>query len=370
MRGKIITFLVVLLAFVCGGAFTYVIVTNPFEANTNNPTAGILGCQYTSCENKVVIDNSGLSSAVSKIYDAVVMVKNFQKGQLSSTGSGFVYKVDSKYGYVMTNEHVVESADRLTILLTSGKEVEVTKLGGDEYLDIAVLRMPVEDVLQVASIGSTDDLKLGDTIFTIGSPVGEEYYNTVTSGIISGIDRMVTVSVNSQSDWIMKVSQVDAAINPGNSGGPLMNANGEVIGVNSLKLVDNSIEGMGFSIKIEDAMAHVEELENSKTIERPMLGINLLNASDKRTLSSYGISIDNNISSGVVVVEVVSGSGASKSGLEKGDVITKIDDEEIVNGAYLKYVLYKYKVGDKISITYIRNGKEKTTSVTLTKAID
>ncbi|MBQ7137025.1 MAG: trypsin-like peptidase domain-containing protein [Bacilli bacterium] len=366
MRGKIINIVVVLFAFLLGGGLMYVVITNPLDSDTEN-NAGLLGCQYTSCENKVIIDDSGISAAVDKVYDAVVMVKNYQGSQLSSTGSGFVYKIDDKYGYIMTNEHVVSGANELSIVMTNQKEVKATKLGGDEYLDIAVLRIPVSDVLKVASIGSTEDLKLGDTIFTIGSPVGEEYYNTVTSGIISGIDRLVTVSVNSQSDWIMKVSQVDAAINPGNSGGPLMNSNGEVIGVNSMKLVDDSIEGMGFSIKIEDAMAHVNELEQAKEIERPMLGITLLNASDTRVLASYGISIPSNISSGVVVVSVVSGSGASKSGLEKGDVITKIDDEEVINAAYLKYILYKYKVGDKITVTYSRDGKEKTTTVTLSK---
>lgn len=370
MRERIINIVAIVFAFLIGGGLTYALITNPLESKSDNPASGLLGCQYTSCENRVVIDNTGISEAVNKVYDAVVMIKNFQGNKLASTGSGFVYKVDSKYGYIMTNEHVVEKANKLTVLLTNGKEVSATKLGGDEYLDIAVLRIPVGDVLKVASIGSTNELKLGDTIFTIGSPVGEEYYNTVTSGIISGIDRMVTVSVNSQSDWVMKVSQVDAAINPGNSGGPLMNANGEVIGVNSLKLVDNSIEGMGFSIKIEDAMAHVEELESSKTIERPMLGVNLLNASDTRSLQSYGIKIPSDISSGVVVVNVVSGTGASKSGLEKGDVITKIGDEEVINAAYLKYVLYKYKVGEKITVTYNRNGKVKTTTVTLTKSSD
>lgn len=369
MRGKIINFVVVFCAFLLGGGVMYFAIANPLNTNETS-NAGLLGCQYTSCENKVIIDDSGISAAVDKVYDAVVMIKNLQSGKVSSTGSGFVYKVDSKYGYIITNEHVVNGASSLTVVLTNDKEVEATKLGGDEYLDIAVLRIPVKEVLKVATIGSTKDLKLGDTIFTIGSPVGEEYYNTVTSGIISGIDRMVTVSVNSQSDWIMKVSQVDAAINPGNSGGPLMNSNGEVIGVNSLKLVDNSIEGMGFSIKIEDAMAHVEELEQSKSIERPMLGISLLNVTDTGTLQSYGISLPNNVESGVVVVSVVEGSGASKSGLEKGDVITKIDDEEVVNAAYLKYVLYKYKVGDKITVTYQRNGKTKTTTVTLSKTTD
>lgn len=369
MRGKIINFVVVLCAFLLGGGVMYVVIANPLSSDDTNK-AGLLGCQYTSCENKVVIDNTGISAAVDKVYDAVVMVKNYQNSKLASTGSGFVYKTDSKYGYIMTNEHVVEKATKVSVVLTNNKEVQATKLGGDEYLDIAVLRIPVSEVLQVATIGNTENLKLGDTIFTIGSPVGEEYYNTVTSGIISGIDRMVTVSVNSQSDWIMKVSQVDAAINPGNSGGPLMNSNGEVIGVNSMKLVDSSIEGMGFSIKIEDAMAHVEDLENSKTIERPMLGITLLNAIDSRALLSYGITLPKDIDSGVVVISVVSGSGASKSGLKKGDVITKIDGEEVMNAAYLKYVLYKYNIGDKIKVTYNRDGKESTTTVTLSKSTD
>lgn len=369
MRGKIINFVGVLCAFLLGGGVMYMVIANPLSGEESKQ-AGALGCQYTSCENKVIVDNTGISAAVNKVYDAVVMIKNFQGNQLASTGSGFVYKTDSKYGYVMTNEHVVEKANKLAVVLTNGKEVEATKLGGDEYLDIAVLRIPVSEVLKVAEIGSTENLKLGDTIFTIGSPVGEEYYNTVTSGIISGIDRMVTVSVNSQSDWIMKVSQVDAAINPGNSGGPLMNSNGEVIGVNSMKLVDSSIEGMGFSIKIEDAMAHAEELEQSKTIERPMLGITLLNASDSRALLNYGITLPKSIDSGVVVVSVVSGSSAAKSGLQKGDVITKIDKEEVINAAYLKYVLYKYKVGDKITVTYNRDGKDHTATVTLSKATD
>lgn len=369
MRGKIINFVMIFCAFLLGGGVMYVVIANPLNNDKTN-NAGLLGCQYTSCENKVIIDDTGMSAAVDKVYDAVVMVKNFEGNELASTGSGFVYKADSKYGYIMTNEHVVVDANKLTVVLTNGKEVQATRLGGDEYLDIAILRIPASEVLKVATIGSTEDLKLGDTIFTIGSPVGEEYYNTVTSGIISGIDRLVTVSVNSQSDWVMKVSQVDAAINPGNSGGPLMNSNGEVIGVNSMKLVDNSIEGMGFSIKIEDAMAHVEEFEQSKSIERPMLGISLLNVTDSRALLSYGISLSEDIESGVVVVSVVSGSGASKSGLKKGDVITKIDKEEVVNAAYLKYVLYKYNVGDKITVTYTRDGKEKTTTVTLSKSTE
>ena len=366
MRGKIINFLTILLAMVVGAGFTYVLIANPF---TEQEEAGFLGCQYTSCTDELVIKND-ITDSVSKVYDSVVMIDNYKSKKIQGSGSGFVYKKDKEKGYIMTNQHVVEGADSLKVKLTNGKEVDAEILGGDEYLDIAIISIPVKSVIKVASIGKTDSLKLGETIFTIGSPVGEEYFNTVTSGIISGLNRKVTVSIASNNDWIMDVLQVDAAINPGNSGGPLLNANGEVIGVNSLKLVDNQIEGMGFSIKIEDAMAHVKELESGKKIDRPLLGINLVNVEDTSLLYRYGITVDKEIGSGVVVISVVEGTGADKSDLEKGDVITAIDKEKVTNSAYLKYILYKYRSGDKIKITYIRNGKVKTTEVVLTKNED
>ena len=165
MRGKIINFAIILCAFLLGGGVMYLVIANPLGQGETN-SAGLLGCQYTSCENRVIIDNTGISAAVDKVYDAVVMVKNFQGNQLASTGSGFVYKVDEKYGYIMTNEHVVEDATSITVVMTNEKEVEATKLGGDEYLDLSVLRINVTEVLQVATIGSTDELNLVDTIFT------------------------------------------------------------------------------------------------------------------------------------------------------------------------------------------------------------
>lgn len=365
MRSKLVNFITILAGVLAGSALTYVVIANPFD--TKEQSSGSLGCQYTKCTNKVVVDNSGISAAVSKVYDSVVMIENYSRNKLQGSGSGFVYKTDKTYGYIMTNQHVVENSTSLKVKLTNNKEVEAKLLGGDNYLDIAIIAIPVNSVISVATIGSTSSLKLGDSIFTIGSPVGEEYFNTVTSGIISGLNRKITVSVESQNDWLMDVLQVDAAINPGNSGGPLLNSNGEVIGVNSLKLVDSQIEGMGFSIKIEDAMSHVKELESGKKIERPMLGINLLSATDENALRRYGISLNENIDYGVVVVSVVDGSGAAKSGLDKGDVITALDGGKVTNVANLKYMLYKYSPGDKIKVTYLRNGKEKTTTVTLTK---
>lgn len=367
MRGKIISFLTIIVGITVGSLATYVIITNPFSKEA---TASVLGCQYTSCTNKVIVDNTGISAAVSKVYDSVVMIENYKGKTLQGTGSGFVYKTDKDNGFIMTNQHVVEGSTKIKVRLTNNEVIDAKLLGGDEYLDIAIVTIPVKSVLSKVSIGSTSSLKLGDSVFTIGSPVGEDYFNTVTSGIISGLNRKITVSVKSNNDWVMDVLQVDAAINPGNSGGPLLNSNGEVIGVNSLKLVDNQIEGMGFSIKIEDAMAHVKELEKGKSIDRPLLGINLVNVSDKNLLYKYGVSIDENIEYGIVVISVVENTGASKSGLKKGDVIISINNDKVTNSAYLKYILYKYKSNDKIKVKYLRDGKEKVAEVTLSKNED
>ena len=364
MRSKLLNIFTIMIGIIAGSFITYIIIANPFD---KKETSGVLGCKYTSCTNKVIVDNTGISASVEKVYDAVVMIENYKDKSLQGSGSGFIYKTDSKYGYIMTNQHVVEGSSSIKVRMSDGSKIDANLLGGDEYLDIAIVSIPIKNVKAVATIGKTETLKQGDFVFTIGSPVGEEYYNTVTSGIISGLNRKVTVSVASTNDWIMDVIQVDAAINPGNSGGPLLNSNGEVIGVNSLKLVDNQIEGIGFSIKIEDAMAHVDELEKGKTIDRPLLGINLISVSEKNLLYKYDIKIDDSIESGVVVVSVVDGSGASKSDLKKGDVITGIDGKKVTNSAYLKYILYKYSAGDKIKVTYIRDGKEKSTFVTLTK---
>lgn len=370
MKNKILIFVTVLIAFVSGGGLVYVLIGGPVE----NQSSESKNVNYNSCSNcmsgTMVVNNEGISNSVKKVYDSVVMVKNYKNDSLAGSGSGFVYKKDKDYGYIMTNQHVVDGATSVKIRFASGETVDGTLLGGDEYLDIAVIKVPVSNVISVATLGTTKDLSLGDTVFTIGTPVGEGYFNSVTGGYISGLDRKVTVSVQSTSDWVQEVVQIDAAINPGNSGGPLFNVNGEVIGVTSLKLVNSSIEGMGFAIKIEDAMKHVEELESGNKIERPLLGITHVNATETYALRQYGISLDSSITSGIVVISVVEGSAAEKAGLKKGDVIVKLNDDEVSNMAYLKYLLYKYNIGDKIKITYIRDKKTNTTEVTLTEKAD
>lgn len=324
----------------------------------------------TNTKKNTVYEKSSLAAAIENVYDSVVMVQSYKNGEVQSTGTGFIYKKDSNYGYVMTNQHVVSNADKVVLVLSNDEEIEAKILGGDEYLDLAVMSISKNKVPQVATIGSSEDMKVGDTIFTVGTPMGYEYRGTVTSGILSGKDRLVSVSVSnsSSSDWVMKVLQIDAAINPGNSGGPLVNASGKVIGINSMKLVQDEIEGMGFAIPIEIAMAHIDELEKGKKIEWPLLGISMANVTDSTLLRKNGITIDKSIKEGTVVVEISEGSGASKSDLKPGDVITKLNGERVKDTAYLRYELYKNKPGDTIEITYIRNGKENTTKVVLTKS--
>ena len=368
MKNKVLVIIVVLLSFLAGGELTYLLFNNktqPLVNGTENSTV------YNSCSNcmsgTMVVENGGIKATVNKIYDAVVMVKTYNNNVYSGSGSGFVYKVDDNYGYILTNEHVVDGTNKIGIVLASNEEVSGEVLGSDKYLDVAVIRIDKNKVISVAKIGSSEDVSLGDTVVAIGTPVGEDYYNSVTGGYISGINRKVTVSVNSKNDWVQDVIQIDAAINPGNSGGALVNINGEVIGITSLKFVNSSIEGMGFAIKIDDVMKHVDELEKGQAIERPFIGITYANVTDTSILSRYNITLDESITNGIVVISVTEDSAAEKAGFQSGDVIIKIDDEEVNNVSHLKYLLYKHKVGDTIKLTYIRGTTEKSVELVLTE---
>lgn len=380
MKDKFCNGLIIFIAFICGGLTMYYFYSNntyPVKESIND-TANIIHNEevykdYNSLNNVVDSNNidktNKLSLAINNVYDATVMINNYKNNKISNTGSGFIYKVDDKYGYIMTNHHVINDGKDVIVILTDDQEIEAEVLGSDQYLDLAVLRIDKKFVKKVAPIGKNSLCNLGDEVFTIGSPLGYEYRGTVTNGIISGLKRLVEVSVSGNGeDWVMEVIQTNTAVNPGNSGGALFNYNGEVIGVISLKLVEDSVEGMGFAIPIEDAMSHIDKLEKGIEIERPLLGISMINAESKSVLKSYyNIELDKNISSGVVVIEISEGTGASKSSLQKGDVITQIDGKNVDNLAYLKYLLYKHNIGDTIELTYYRNGSYNTTKVNLMK---
>ena len=313
----------------------------------------------------VNVTENGISSGIENVYDSVVVVENYQKLKLAGIGSGFIY--DSK-GYILTNHHVIDGASEIKVKLMDGETLIATVIGSDEYADIAVIKIDSSYVKRVAKIGDSSKMKVGDTVFTIGSPLSVDYAGTVTRGILSGKDRMVAVSVGNSStnDWIMNVMQTDAAINPGNSGGPLCNVSGEVIGVNSMKIVKSEIEGIGFAIPIEDAIEYANLILKGEKIQRAYLGVSM---TDFTTSSQYlrqeGITIDNTVTSGVIVVEAVKGGPCADAGIKKGDVIIKIGKYDITSVAELRYYLYKYKPKEKIEIRVMRGKTEKLFNVTL-----
>ena len=259
-NNKIIIPLLVFAAFIGGSVWTYLVINQLNRGTTNSVTKG---GNYTINENSI-------SGAVDKIYDATVTVATYKDGKAVSTGTGFVYKKEGSTAYIMTNNHVISGGDSAKVIFSDGTSADTQILGGETYSDIAVLTVSAASIKQVATLGNTDKIKLGDTTFAVGAPLGDTYSGTVTKGILSGKDRLVAVSFSgSNSDYYMKVLQTDAALNPGNSGGPLCNVNGEVIGVTSLKLTEEktssttsySVEGMGFAIPIEDALSYAGIIE-------------------------------------------------------------------------------------------------------------
>lgn len=362
MSKKAINISGIILSFFIGVIAMYLVILKyPLTTTTEDGTF---------INKNVTITDTGIADAVEKLYDATVVIGAYKEGTLASSGTGFIYKTEGNCAYIITNHHVVDSATSVKVKFTNDKIENVELVASDKYADIAVLKIDKDKIISVAEIGNSENSRLGDTVFTIGGPLSDEYSWTVTRGIVSGKDRLVEVSVSntSSADWVMSVIQTDASINSGNSGGPLANANGEVIGVTNMKLVSSGVEGMGFAIPIEDAVNYADQLIKEGKIARPLLGVSMGSVADAYSLYHYGITLDNSITEGVVVVEVQEKSAADKAGLKKGDVITKIEDYDVSSVAKLKYYLYKYSAGDKVKLTYIRNGKTETTTATLTES--
>ena len=300
----------ILLSFVCGMIGAYLI--------TKTVSVPQVIKNITTSE---LVENS-ISSSVDKVYGSTVVVIASSKGKTISTGTGFIYKTKDNKAYVMTNNHVIDGADSVVVEFNDKSEkVEASIVGGDKYADIAVLTIKNDNYTAV-ELGEVDELKLGDTIFTVGSPMGVDYKGTVTKGILSGKERMVAVNLTgSASDYYMKVLQIDAAVNPGNSGGPLCDVSGKVIGIISLKIVKDEVEGMGFAIPIEDALKYASLIEDGGEVVRPYLGIGMLDLSQEYYLWQNRINIPEGVDEGVAVVSVENDSPAGKAGIKKGDII-------------------------------------------------
>ncbi len=319
-----------------------------------------------------------------QVRPAVVSIVNYQDGKEadiskldeSALGSGVIFRKTSGKAYIVTNNHVISGADEVDAVLTDGTMLKATVVGADFISDIAVLSVDGKDIDNVVSIGNSDGVRPGETVLAIGNPLG--FNGTMTSGIVSYDNRLIPVSLNQDGnyDWEQNVIQTDAAINEGNSGGALVNMRGQLIGINTMKISDTGVEGLGFAIPINEVMNHVQQLLDHGKISRPYLGIYSVDLENESAYRSYDeeesgdapqLRLPDEVTKGAVVMEV---SGPAKdAGIQVNDVIVQLDKQKIGSTLELRKYLYnKKQIGDSIKITYYREGKEETATATLQDA--
>lgn len=325
-----------------------------------------------------VSDEDDLAVDVEETTKAVVGVSRLQKANIwepnqeAGTGSGIIYKKENGKAYVVTNHHVVDGAEEVEVTLNNDKKLPAKVLGSDKLADLAVLEIDGSKIETVAKLGSSEDIQVGETVVAIGNPLGLEFSNSLTKGIISGLNRSVSVDTNGdrQPDWTTEVIQTDAAINPGNSGGALVNTKGEIIGINSMKIAQQAVEGIGFAIPIDTAKPLMKQLETDGEIARPYVGISAASIDEVPVPYQENISLPKDVKEGVVIAHIENGSPADQAGLKQFDVITKINNEEVTTFLDLRKFLYsKANIGEKIKIEFYRNGEKETVNLELTKRI-
>ena len=375
---------IILIGFLSGALGSFVtlqLYQKQGNQATNNNSGTVTQTSYknenstTQAVNKVkdavvsIITYSSSSSRQSSVFNADDTNSDSDNQQIASEGSGVIYKKDDKDAYLVTNTHVINGASKVDIRLADGTKVPGEIVGSDTFSDIAVVKISSEKVTTVAEFGDSSQLSVGETAIAIGSPLGSEYANTVTQGIISSLNRNVSLKSEDGQAISTKAIQTDTAINPGNSGGPLVNIQGQVIGITSSKIASNggtSVEGLGFAIPSNDAQNIIKQLESDGKVTRPALGIQMVNLSNVGASDLRKLNIPSGLTSGVVVRSVQNNMPANGH-LQKYDVITKVDDKEIASSTDLQHALYNHAIGDTIKVTYYRNGKEETTSIKLDK---
>ena len=375
---------IILIGFLSGALGSFVtlqLYQKQGNQATNNNSGTVTQTSYknenstTQAVNKVkdavvsIITYSSSSSRQSSVFNADDTNSDSDNQQIASEGSGVIYKKDDKDAYLVTNTHVINGASKVDIRLADGTKVPGEIVGSDTFSDIAVVKISSEKVTTVAEFGDSSQLSVGETAIAIGSPLGSEYANTVTQGIISSLNRNVSLKSEDGQAISAKAIQTDTAINPGNSGGPLVNIQGQVIGITSSKIASNggtSVEGLGFAIPSNDAQNIIKQLESDGKVTRPALGIQMVNLSNVGASDLRKLNIPSGLTSGVVVRSVQNNMPANGH-LQKYDVITKVDDKEIASSTDLQHALYNHAIGDTIKVTYYRNGKEETTSIKLDK---
>ncbi len=309
------------------------------------------GSNETNQSSSVKVSNlpkNTITQVAEKVGPAVVGISNnvltpFSGLKPAGSGSGIII---DREGYIITNNHVIKGATSVTVTLPGGKKVPARIIGGDDQADLAVLKINMAN-LPVAKLGDSSEIRVGDVAVAIGNPLGEEFAGTVTAGIVSGINRELDTDKGTY-----RYIQTDASINPGNSGGALCNADGEVIGINSVKISDRfeNVEGMGFAIPISDAKPIIDEIIKKGYVSRPQIGIRYEDI-DSDTAQAYGVPV------GAGVHEVAQGGPAYQAGIVSGDIIVEIDGVKLNDDTNLRIIINRRKIGDVIPIRVWRDGK-------------
>ena len=275
-----------------------------------------------------------------------------------------MYKIDGDVAYIVTNNHVIEGAQKVEVSLENGDLVKASVVGSDALTDLAVLKIDAKHVNYAIPFANSDALKKGERVVAIGSPLGLEFSGTATEGILSAVNRTISVDT-SAGEWALDVLQTDAAINPGNSGGALVNYAGELIGINSLKIAQGGVEGIGFAIPSNDVIPLVDEMIQNGTVERPYLGIQMASISD--VPGEYVQDLPEKVTGGIILASVEQNAPADKAGLQAEDVITEINGKAIQNATDFRKALYTdAKIGDDITLTVYRGTKELQKTLKLT----
>lgn len=359
-RGSALSYIA--LALVCsllGGFTSYFLaprlLAGVFPTSTQYQGEAITINTSDDLSTVTAVAKKSMSSVVGITTVETQTVWPFSSQDVSGVGSGVII---DRNGYILTNSHVIAdgNAKEIKVLFENGEQVDGKVLWNDATLDLAIVKVDVTN-LPVAELGNSDDLEVGEIAIAIGNPLGLEFERTVTSGIISGLNRSVTVDGRVVIDNLI---QTDASINPGNSGGPLLNGKGQVIGINTAKI--SSGEGLGFAIPINEVKAIAEQVIESGTYKVVFMGITGVGSEEYQ--SRLGVELSTN--KGVVVIEVQAGSPADIAGLKSGDIITKIDQVEVNNMSELKRTLIKYKQNDKADINIVRNGQDQVLEVEFT----
>lgn len=353
------------------GAIAYPFIDQPATSVSDTNVTS----QGTPVQTSSNVSDSSVTNAVATAQPAVVTVNNFAQTGFSSeaveagVGSGVIYKKEGDSAFIATNHHVVNGADKLTVTFNDGTTAEATLMGSDATYDLAVLKVDADKVPAVISIGKSSELKPGQTVIAIGNPLGQ-FENSVTRGVVSSTSRLVPVDTdeNGQADFNAEVIQTDAAINPGNSGGALINEEGQLVGINSMKIATAEVEGVGFSIPVDIALPLINQIEQTGEVNHPSLGVSLRDVSEfPPGYLTEQINLPESVTAGTIIVEVQQNSSAAKAGLEARDVIVKINDKDVSSFIDLRSELIRDTDGT-VDIEYVRDGKTETVQVEIQNA--